>query len=166
MGHDNQQWRDLLGDLGSVCRCQCSEHCLLKAESTAPLLSISFLLQTYLYHCQHDYTSHCFMSSHLHSCVSMIDSSPSLHNHAYSYMSFPLTLIDITFLAALSLCIASWSLFLLFPFIFLLALKGLLPIYTGLLPLMYFNLNLYKYMCWSIFSHFKAPCFWKPPCSH
>ena len=30
MGHDNQQWRDLLKDLGPIHRWQCSEHCLLK----------------------------------------------------------------------------------------------------------------------------------------
>ena len=107
MEHDNQWQRDLLRDLGSVCRWQCSEHHLLKAESTTPLLSISFSFWTYLYHCQHDYVPHCFVSSCLHSCVSMIYSSFSPHNHAYFYMSFLFTLIDIASSAALSLCAAS-----------------------------------------------------------
>ena len=46
------------------------------------------------------------------------------------------------------------------------ALKGGLPIYTGLLPLMYFNLDLHQYTCWSIFSCFLllASCFWKSSC--
>ena len=107
MGHDNQQQRDLLGDLGPVCRWQYSEHHLLKRLSPLPLSSpIFFLFWTYLYHCQHDYTLHCFTSSHLYSHVSMIDSSFPSHNHAYSYVSFLLTLIDIASMAMLSLCTA------------------------------------------------------------
>ena len=39
IGHDNQQWRNLLRDLGPICRQRCSEHCLLKAESITSLLS-------------------------------------------------------------------------------------------------------------------------------
>ena len=39
MGHDNQQWRDFLGDLGPICRWRCFKHHLLKAESTASFLS-------------------------------------------------------------------------------------------------------------------------------
>ena len=43
MEHDNQRWRDLLGDLGPVCRWRCSEHCLLKKLSPLSLSSsISF----------------------------------------------------------------------------------------------------------------------------
>ena len=36
----------------------------------------------------------------------MIDSFPSPHNYAYSYVSFLLTFIDIAFLAVLFLCAA------------------------------------------------------------
>ena len=100
---DDQQWRDLLRDLGPVCRQWCSKHCLLKAESTTlfPFYFTSF--QTYLYHHQHDYSLYCFLSSHLHPCVSMITSSTPLHNHAYYSMSFLLILTDIASLAAFSL---------------------------------------------------------------
>ena len=107
MGRDNQQQRNPLRDLGPVCRWQYSKCHLLKRLSPPPLsLSISFHVQTYLYHCQHDYALHCFLSSHLHSCVSMIDSSLPPHNHAYSYMSFLLIFIDIASSAMLFLCIA------------------------------------------------------------
>ena len=44
MEHDNQQWRDLLKDLGPVRRQWCSEHYLLKAESTISLLSHFFFI--------------------------------------------------------------------------------------------------------------------------
>ena len=59
MGHNNQWQRDLLRDLESICRWQCSEHHLLKAESITSLLSISFSFRTYLYDHQHDYATHC-----------------------------------------------------------------------------------------------------------
>ena len=55
---------------------------------------------------QYDYALHCFMSSHLHSHVSMIDLSFPPHNYAYSHELFLLTLIDIGSLAMLSLCAA------------------------------------------------------------
>ena len=49
MGHDNQWWRDLLGDQGPVCRWWCSEHHLLKAESTASFLShLPFILDLFI----------------------------------------------------------------------------------------------------------------------
>ena len=108
MRYDNQWWRNLLRDLGPVHRWWCSKHHLLKRLSPPPLsFSISFYSQTYLYHHQHDYTPHCFMSSHLHPCVSMTDSFPFPHNHAYAYISFLLTFIDIASLAVLFLCTAS-----------------------------------------------------------
>ena len=66
-------------------------------------------------------------------------------------MSFLLTTTDITSLAMLSLCTASFPLISTFPFIFLLALKGFLLIYTGLLPRLYFNLDLHNLLCSSIF---------------
>ena len=108
MGYDNQWWRDLLRDLGLVYRWWCSEHYLLKGwvHHLSPL-PFPFHSWTYLYYCQYDYTLHCFMSSCLHSHVSIIDSSLPPHNHAYSYVSFLLILIDIASSAVLSLCTAS-----------------------------------------------------------
>ena len=44
MGHDNQWWRDLLGDLGPICRQQCSEHCLLRLSPLLPFPSIFFFI--------------------------------------------------------------------------------------------------------------------------
>ena len=44
-----------------------------------------------------------FMSSCLCSCISMNDSPPTPHNHAYPPMSFLLTLTDIAFSAVFSL---------------------------------------------------------------
>ena len=75
--------------------------------SPPPLFPFHFIsFRTYLYSCQHDYSPHHFLSSCLHSSISMNDSSPPPHNHAYFYMSFLLILIDIASLATLSLCIA------------------------------------------------------------
>ena len=104
--HDNQQQRDFLRDLKPVHRWQCSKHHPLKAESTTSLLPFPFHFWTYLYHRQHNYAPHCFTSSCLHSCVNIIDSSLPPCNHAYSYVLFVLTLIDIASSAMLSLCTA------------------------------------------------------------
>ena len=107
MGHDNQQWRDLLGDLGPVYRWWCSKHCLLKGWvhclflclfhfildlfifSSAWLLPTSLLIIMLILPCQYSWLVLLF------------------HNYAYSHVSFPLTLIDIAFLAMLSLHAAS-----------------------------------------------------------
>ena len=121
--------------------------------------TIFFSFWTYLYYHQHNYTSHCLMSSCLHSYVSMIDSSFPPHNHAYFYVSFLLTLIDIVFLAVLFLCAALQFLCPLFPFISLPALKGFLSIYNRFLLLMYLHLDLRQSTCQSIFPHFEALCF-------
>ena len=108
VGYDNEWRRDLFRDLGPVHRWQCSKHCLPKAKSTASFFSLFYIsFQTYLSLCQHDYASHSFLSSCLHSHISMIMFPPPLCNHAYYYMSFLLTLTDIAFSAALSLCTAS-----------------------------------------------------------
>ena len=162
VGHDNQRQRDLLRDLGPIHRWWCSKHCLLKAESIASfssyLLFISdlfLLLSAWLCHI-----------------------SPSCH-HAYTFVSAQLThplslVIMLTLICHSRLLLQtlpSWpcspymqphSPYLLFPFILLPALNGPLLIYTGLLPLIYLNLDLYQSTCWSIFSHFEACCFWKP----
>ena len=93
----------------------------------------------------------------------MIDSSLSPCNHAYSYVPFLLTFIDIASLAALSLCAAFVVLISIFPFISLLALKGFLPIYNGLLLFMYFIALIYINLCDDQSSaRFEALCFWKP----
>ena len=44
-----------------------------------------------------------------------------------------------------------------FPFISLLALKAFLCIYSGLLPLLYLNLDLHQSMCWSSFCLLPSP---------
>ena len=128
-----------------------------KRLSPSPLpFPFPFYFWTYLYpHC-HDYAPHHFTLSCLHPCVSMTGSSPFPCNHAYAYVSFLLTSIDIASLAVLSLCAALQFLFPLFPFISLLALKGFLSIYNRLLLLMYLNLDLHQSMCWLIFPHFEA----------
>ena len=49
VGHNNQWWRDLLRDLRPICRWWCSEHHLLRAESTASLLShFLFILDSFI----------------------------------------------------------------------------------------------------------------------
>ena len=101
MGHDHKQQRDLFGDLGSICRWRCSEHHLLKAESTTSFSSFHIPFWTYLSSCQHDYY---FLSSCLYSHVSMIILPSPPCNYAYSYVSSLLTLIDIASSAAPSLC--------------------------------------------------------------
>ena len=77
MGHDNQQWRDLLRDLGPICRWWCSKHHLLKAKSTASLSSyflfisdLFMLLSAWLHHaspsCHHAYPlASAWMTHHL-----------------------------------------------------------------------------------------------------
>ena len=77
MGHDHKRQRDLSRDLGPICRQQFSKHHLLKAESTAPFLFISYSISNLF-----DLLLSC---SYLH--VSMIMSLAPSHNHAYYYMS-------------------------------------------------------------------------------
>ena len=79
MGHDNQQQRDLLRDLGPIHRQWCYKHCLLKAESITSLLLISFSFWTYLYCYQHDYATY-----HFHVIMLML-----LHQHNW-LISHPL----------------------------------------------------------------------------
>ena len=103
IGHDNQQQRDPLRDLGPIHRWWCSEHCLLRLS---PLLLFSLLpfhfgLIYLLISMIMLYTT--FMSSCLCSSISMNDSSPTPHNHAYPYVSFLLTLTDIASSAVFSL---------------------------------------------------------------
>ena len=74
MGYDNQWQRDLLGDLESVCRQWCSEHHLLKAESTASLLSY-FLFISDLFILSSAWLCHILLS----------------HHHAYTLVSAWLT---------------------------------------------------------------------------
>ena len=80
---------------------------LWRLSPLPPFFPFPFHLWTYLYSRKHDYIPHRFSSSHLCSCISMIDSSLLPHNHAYLYVSFLLTLTDIASLAVLSLCAAS-----------------------------------------------------------
>ena len=74
MGCDNQWQRDLLGDLESVRRQWCSEHCLLKAESTASLLSYFLFI------------SDLFILSSVWLCHVLLS-----HHHAYTLASAWLT---------------------------------------------------------------------------
>ena len=74
VGHDNQQWRDLLRDLEPICRWWCSKHCLLKAES---ITSFSFCFL---------FISDLFMLS----LAWLHHISPSCH-HAYVFVSARLT---------------------------------------------------------------------------
>ena len=87
VGHDYEWQRDLFRDLGPVCSWQCFKHCFLKAKFIA-----SFFL-TFIFHFKPIYL-----------LISMITPPPLSHNHAYCYVLFPLTLIDIASLAAFSLC--------------------------------------------------------------
>ena len=128
--------------------------------------SISFSFQIYLYPCQHDYALYSplvimLIPLHQHNYILF---SPC--NYAYSIMSFLLTTIDIASLAALSLCAALYLLISIFAYISLLALKDLVPIYTGLLPWLYLNFDLYNPLCLSIFPCFEALHLWKPSCLH
>ena len=63
MGHDNQQQRDHLGDLGPVHRQWCSEHRLLKAESTTSLLSHFFFILD-LFILSSSWSCHVLLSCH------------------------------------------------------------------------------------------------------
>ena len=79
MGYDNQWQRDLLGDLGPVCRWWCSKHHLLKAESIAfPPYFLSFLdlfisSSAWLYHALPSYHhAYAFTSAQLTNPLSLI----------------------------------------------------------------------------------------------
>ena len=74
VGHDNQGQRNLLRDLGPIYRWWCSEHHLLKAESTASLLShFLFILDL-------------FISSSAWLCLILLS-----HHYAYTLASAWLT---------------------------------------------------------------------------
>ena len=141
VGHDYKWQRDLYGDMGAVHMWWCSEHHLLRLSLTAFLpclfhfhlrliyILVSMIMPLY----QHDYA---FLLP---------------HNYTYPILSFLLTITDIASSAVLSLCAASFSLISTFSLIVLPALKALIPIYTGLLLQLYFNLDLYNLPCSSIF---------------
>ena len=107
MGHDNQQRRDLLEDLRPIHRQWCSKHCFLRLS---PLLLSSlfpFLFRLIYLPVSMIMLYTAFTSSCLHSSVSTNDSSSTLHNHTYLYMSFLLIPTDIASSAVFSLRTAS-----------------------------------------------------------
>ena len=112
MGHDNQWWRDLLGDLGPICRWRCSEHHLLRAESTASLffhflfisdlfISLSAWLCLVPLSCHHAYALASAWLTHppllvimltliCHFCLLLQTLPPWLHSlYAQPYSSYP-----------------------------------------------------------------------------
>ena len=89
VGHDHKQWGDLLQDLRSVYRWQCSEHHLLKRLSPLPYFTSHFIFFFRLiYFLVSMITSHiAFSSSCWRLCIGMIMLPSPLHNHAYCYVS-------------------------------------------------------------------------------
>ena len=90
VGHDNQQQRDLLRDLGPIHRWRHSKHCLLKAESITSffsyflfILDLFMLLSAWLSHvlpsCHHAYTFALAWLTHPLSLIIML--TPICHSH-------------------------------------------------------------------------------------
>ena len=74
VGHDNQQWRNLLGDLGPVCRWWCFEHCFLKGWV----------------HCPFPFPFH-FIFGLIYIIVNIITSYTASRHHTYTLVSAWLT---------------------------------------------------------------------------
>ena len=164
MGHDNQQWRDLLGDLEPIHRQWCSEHCLLRLSPLLLFPSISFSFQTYLSSCQHNYAMHC-----LHVIMLMLE-----HQHKWLTTHPLIIMLTLMYHSCLllqtlppQLCFLYTQLhssYFIFSFYILTSPKGSSTyLYQGFshwctLTLIYTNLCADQ----SIFTHLEAHRFWKP----
>ena len=95
MEHDNQRWRDLLGDLGPVCRWWCSKYCLLKG---------------WVYHLSFHFL---FTLGLIYIIISLIAPCTASHRHAYTLVSAQLThpsLLIIMLTSICHFCLPLWTL--------------------------------------------------------